>query len=185
MFETSIALQWDYDTMRLAAAREAVATLGLLQSSTEGRIYHFLDKRLTDHPTARCRAWRKHGEQMTAEQKKANGINPRTFYSRAAFAELTEAGRRRPLAAHDVTLLRAQFTLFRYSAVIDSRQVLEAYPNGLYEHETLNSECPACNQLDGLQTPADAITLFPPAGCICETANYRVKPQIDWLADID
>jgi hypothetical protein len=185
MFETSIALKWDYDMMRLAAAREAVLTLGLLVPSAEARIYHFLDEGLTDHPTARCRAWRKHGEQMTPEEKKAAGIQPRAFYSREAFVELTDTGRLRPMDAHDVTLLRAQFSVFRYSAAVKSREVLEAYPNSFYKHETLHSKCPACNRLDGRQAPADEIELFPPAECTCETANYSVTPHIDWLADID
>lgn len=185
MFETSAALKWDYDTMRLASAREAVLTLGLLMPIAEARIYHFLDEGLTDHPTARCRAWRKHGEQMTSEEKIAAGIQGQAFYSREAFAELTDAGRLRPMDAHDVTLLRAQFSVFRYLAVVKSRDVLKAHPNSFYKHETVRSKCLACNRIDGRQTSADEVELFPPEGCTCETANYSVSPQIDWLSDVD
>jgi hypothetical protein len=185
MFDVPTALRWDYNTMRLAAAREAVLSLGLLVLAAEVRIYGFLEEGNGNHPSARCTAWRKSGEQMSPADKKAAGIRANAFYSVEAYAELSEAGRGRPMDAHDKTLLRAQFTVFRYMAVINSREVVKSHPDSAYKHETLHMKCVACNAIDGLETPADEIALFPPDGCTCETANYSVSPHIDWLAGVD
>lgn len=184
MFDVPTALRWNYDTMRLAAAREAVLSLGLLVPAAEMRIYCMLEEGDGTHPTARCTAWRKQGEQLTAEEKKTAGIRMNAFYSHDAYADLSEAGRLRPMDAHDATLMRAVFTVFRYLAVTKNREVVEQHPSGAFAHETQHMKCEACNMIDGRRGPADEIELFPPAGCTCETANYIVKPDIDWLADL-
>jgi hypothetical protein len=186
MFLTKDALLFDFGTMRLAAAREAVSALGLLKPAAEAIICHCLDARLDDHPRARCLAYRKHGEQLSIDEKRSAGLRANAFFSWAAYDELTDAGRREPLKAHETTLLRAVFTMFRYGVVTRARaEIGRPEFDDKFKHETTHTLCPGCNEVDGIVARGDQVELFPPSGCTCLTANYILKPHIDRLAGID
>ena len=45
--------------------------------------------------------------------------------------------------------------------------------------------CPACAAMDGQKVDRQNIAVLPPHSCVCVTANYGFRVQIDWLADID
>lgn len=187
MFETKAALEFDFDTMRLAAAREAVLSLGLLNPASEMLIYKCLGERVDEHPRARCLDHRKQGVQLSIDEKRSAGLRANAFFSRAAYDELTDAGRRDPLKAHETTLLRAVFTMSRYGVVTSTRAAgLEpSVFHDEFKHSTSHMECQACNALDEVVTKGDQVALFPPIGCTCPTGQYILKAHIDWLADID
>ncbi len=177
------ALSLDPDTFRLAAAREAIGSLGLVVSEAEDIIWHMLDFRLTEHPKVRATAYRKDGEQLSDHEKRALGLRSNAFLSRRAFAEITEVGMKFPLAAHEKVLLRASFSLFRYRTIQDTRKG-NRLPD-TYKYYVLNMECPVCRDLDGKVTKGDDAYLFAVPGCQCETANYSLTNYVDWLAYID
>ncbi len=177
------ALSLDSNAFRLAAAREAIGSLGLIVAEAEDIIWHMLDFRLTDHPRIRATAYRKDGEQLSADEKRALGLRSNAFLSRRALAEITESGLACPLKAHEMVLLRASFSVLRYRTIQSVRSA-----GGLpdtYKYDVLNLSCPACGGLDGKITNGDDAYLFAPPRCICETANYGVILHVDWLADLD
>lgn len=96
MITTQQALGLDLNTMRLAVAREAINRLGLLKKEAETIIYHLLDGRFVEHPRALSSAYRKDGEQLTNDEKRALGLRSNAFFSRKAFEELTTKGKDAP-----------------------------------------------------------------------------------------
>jgi hypothetical protein len=175
-------------TIKDEAAREAVTTLGLLTSKAIPTIASLLANDLSEHPRAIATRYRKEGEQISDAEKKALGIRRNGFLSRAALAEIAPAGLTEPLAAHEITLLRATFTRLRYDRVAQGEAMrAQLGPSFIgYLHDTLHRECPACIRLDGLVTDAANAKIMPPSDCApgC-SANYGIGPKIDWLADID
>jgi hypothetical protein len=175
----------DLNTMRLAAAREAIQRLGLLKVAAESIIFHLNDGQMVEHPRALCTAYRKDGEQLSNEQKKALGLRSNAFLSLKAFDELTDNGRADPLKAHETVLLRATFTLKRYRSIWHARSMGLSSFRDEYKYDMTASDCPICKALDGTITKGDDALVFPPDGCVCDTANYTLQPYINWLADID
>ncbi|MCP3733218.1 hypothetical protein M9978_22700 [Sphingomonas sp. MG17] len=177
------ALALPPDAFRLAAAREAIASLGLVVSEAEGIIWHMLDFRLTDHPKARATAYRKNGEQLSAEEKRALGLRSNAYLSRRAFSEITSKGMASPLEAHEKVLLRASFSLFRY-LVIQNPSVIDGHEVN-YLFDVLNIACPVCKPLNGTTISGNDAPMFALPGCECETANFGYRAYVDWLANIE
>lgn len=176
------------ETMNNEAAREAVVTLKLVTPAAISTIAGLLQDDMRDHPRAIAAAYRKAGDQISDEEKRALGIRKNAFLSGQALAQLTVEGRLEPLIAHERTLLRATFTLIRSQRVAKEGelqlQLGEAFVG--FEHETLGRECPACNRLDGVVSSAADAHVLPPADCVAGcTANYGIRPKIDFLAGVD
>lgn len=170
------------------AAREAVEQLGLLTTCAIPTIARLLQEEMRDHPRTITLAYRKEGEQVADAEKKALGIRKSSFLSRAALAEMTAAGLKDPLTAHETTLLRATFTLNRHRCVAQDSKLKAQLGKRFagFEHEAVNGKCPACNRLQGLVTQAAEAAIMPPTDCISGcTANYSIRPKIDWFADLD
>lgn len=183
MLSATQALTLSYSAVRLAAAREAIARLGLLVPEAEGVIYHLLDEKFELPPRARCLAYRKEGEQLTPAEKKGLGLRSNALLSKHAWSDISHAGLGAPLLAHETVLLRATFTCLRYRTLV-SAQSLPAPFQCLFQYDMLQLDCPECRRLDGTITALNAVHLFPPADCVCETANYGLRPHVDWLAGV-
>jgi len=171
------------NAFRLAAAREAIAALGLVVPEAEGIIWHMLDFRLTDHPKARTTAYRKDGEQLSSDEKRALGLRSSVFLSQRAFTEISSKGMAAPLEAHEKTLLRASFSMLRYRATQNLPDI-QGYEIA-YKIEVVNTACSICKLLDGNIVSIDAAPMFAVPGCDCETANFGLRLYIDWLAGVD
>jgi len=154
-------------TIQHGAAREAVTTLGLLTPAASPTVASLLAGDLSEHPRATATRYRKEGEQISDAEKRALGIRKNGFLSKAAFAELTPAGLIAPLAAHEITLLRATFTVIRHRRVLQGEAMRAQLGHSFigYIHDTLHRECPACNRLDGLVTDEASAKIMPPADC--------------------
>jgi hypothetical protein len=96
------------------AVREAISALGLIASEAEDRMASLLRDQMDIHPGQIATSYRKDGEQVSKEEKKALGLRSNAFLSRQAFGDLTEDGRNESLTAHETVLLRATFTYNRY-----------------------------------------------------------------------
>jgi len=176
------ALSLDGATFRLAAAREAIVALNLINPEAEGIIWHMLDFRLTDHPKARTTAYRKDGEQLSADEKRALGLRSKAFLSRRALAEISPKGMVSPLEAHEKTLLRASFSLFRYRAIQNPPEI-DGFEIA-YKIDVLNMACPVCKTLDGKIVTGNDAPMFALPRCECETANFGLVAFVDWLSGI-
>ena len=172
--------------MRLAATREAIEHLGLLKPEAQDIIYHLTDDRFAEHhPRARCTAYRKDGEQLMKQELKALGLRSNAALSKKAFGELSEKGLAVPLEAHEKTLLRAVFVLFRWQAVKQGQASSSkiAKFRDEYKVSTAHRDCPACNAIDDKIFKGDDAPILPVEGCICDTANFTLRKHVDFLAN--
>lgn len=173
--------------IREEAAREAVQHFGLIDLCAVPIIAELLQDSFIDHPRALATAYRKRGDQISDAEKKALGIRKNGYLSRAAFAELTDLGRKLPLVAHERTLLRASFTLNRHRRVEAEADLKARFGHQFlgFKHDGLSRDCPACNRLNGMITSGTEAAIMPPSGCVqgC-VASYDLTPKIDWLAGV-
>ena len=95
---------------------------------------------------------RKQGKQLSAEEKKSLGIRANGFFSKRAFAELTEKGIKNPLHAHEITLSRAWWYASRARSV---RQAVEAECYEVTIWGARREECPVCARLHGKKVSAN------------------------------
>lgn len=169
------------DEMRSIAAREAVNHLGFLKPECESMIVEQLSGAGFDRPDAGTTSRRKLEPQLTKEEKKALGLRANAFMSKAALDDLTELGRARPLNAHEQTVLRATFTMFRHR---DVKQVMAANLgkvfSGKFQYDVLTKGCPVCDKLNGKKAKVEDVHILPPPGCTCETANYGLRTDVNW-----
>lgn len=173
----------DDHAMRLMAAREAVARLGLLKPVAEATIVTLLENRAGEHPRTTATAWRRAGEQLSDEEKRMLGIRPNAFFSRQALDELGEKGFADPLRAHETTLLRATFVMFRHRNAVSYRKVMKENPRvrmtvryDAFHHDS----CDVCKSLHDTPVGADW-GLFAPGACTCLTAPHGLRLDADWL----
>jgi len=127
-------------------AEEALRSLGYLRPKAIDTVVFLMGDDLVVHPRETATGYRKGGEQISDDEKKALGIRRNAFMSRRALGDLTDKGRTRPLDAHEVTTLRATFAMSR------SRKVAQANELGYDEFKvssSLDGRCAACDALEG------------------------------------
>ncbi|MEC3947581.1 hypothetical protein [Sphingobium sp. HWE2-09] len=173
--------------MLVIAIDSAVEALGLVKPHAAKTIAEMMTFDLVEHPCLTTTRYRKEGEQLTKEEKKALSLRSNAFLSRAAYDDLTEAGLMRPLEAHELVMLRAYFIMARYRTVRNTAKEMAEVSawKGDFKYDILNKECPVCWSLEGQHTKANDAYIMPPPGCVCETANYGFGVCVDWLADIE
>lgn len=163
-------------------AREAMQSLGDLLPTAEEKIAGWINDEMVVSPGQTVTAFRKTGEQLSDAEKKAAGIRRNAFMSRAAYAELTEKGRRKPLEAHEITLRRADFSMDR------ARNIARAQEVGCDQFEfsaAMDGVCKVCDGMDGTVTTGADAPIFPPTGCTCETGRYVLTAKIDFLYGLE
>ena len=159
--------------------REAIARLGLIEPGAFSALLPLVRYPLVCHPRQLALEHRKAGEQLSASEKKANGLRKSAFMSRAAWEQLTEEGRERPLVAHEVTLLRAIFSLARYcTQASDAASVRDAF-----RYDMLNiHSCRACARLAKLETISGAeVHILPPLDCEREACNISFRMYVNYI----
>jgi hypothetical protein len=171
--------------IKLEAAKEAVTTLGLLKPEAIELIASLM-LGFEESPRATATSYRKEGQQLAREHKKAAGIRANAFMSDRAFNDLTEKGKNSPLAAHETTLLRAMFTELRFGR-LTSRNITQDIVSHLdgFKYDTLNPDCPFCSRMEGTVVQAEEVAILPAPDCVCETANYSISPHFDWFKGIE
>ena len=132
------------------ALEEAMQSLGYLKLDAFASMLKLL-RSGKGHPARQLATeHRRQGEQLSAEEKKSLGI--RGFFSKRAFAELTEKGIKNPSHAHYLTLWRARMYASRARSV---RLANEAECYGFTIRGGLREECPVCARLDGKKVSAN------------------------------
>ncbi|WP_395642772.1 hypothetical protein [Rudaea sp.] len=170
------------DTFDALAVREAVLTLGYLIPSAEASIVALLQVAPVEHPRAVCTRYRKTGEQLSRDEKRALGLRSNAFLSRQAFNELTPRGRSVPLQAHEVTLLRAEFTRGR-RRVISTNIPADVRGFEYFKHDPSNGKCPACQRLKAMgRVQASQVQIMPPVDCAMDACNLCVSFRVDFMA---
>ena len=164
------------------AALEAIDSLGYLLPSALPSVLALLQDAMFEHPKKACARYRGIGEQLSRDEKRVAGVRANALLSRQAFGELTARGKTVPLRAHELTLLRAEFTLCRKSAITRAEHP-EFGPHTKFSHVQLSGGCRGCARLKGFgRVPAEHVQVMPPIDCETETCNLMVDVHMDWLA---
>lgn len=173
----------DAATIRVQATHEALARLGLLKPLAAPTIVALLENLAGEHPRTACTAYRKTGEQISAEEKRRLAIRANAFLSKKALSELSDKGLVDPLRAHELTLLRASFVLSRHRNALSYARVMADHPEvrmvvryDAFHHDS----CDACKNLHDTPVGPDW-SLLAPEGCACLTAPYALRLDADWL----
>jgi hypothetical protein len=170
------------DSFDARATLEAIDSLGYLLPSALPSILALMQDAMIDHPKKICTRYRGTGPQLSRDEKRVVGVRANAFLSRQAFDELTERGKTIPLQAHELTLLRAEFTRCRKS-LISQAEHPEFGPQARFTHVQFNAGCRGCARLKGFgRVPAEYVQIMPPIDCETETCNLMVDVHMDWLA---
>ena len=176
----------DQQSIRMGAAQEAVEHLGLLKPGAAATIKDLLCDFHGEHPRSVCTTYRKMGGQLSDDEKRAIGIRANAFLSRAALAEISEKGMLDPIRAHEITLLRASFVIFRHRNAQSYARMMANHPDYPIEiqYDVFHPDaCTVCSGLDRTPVPADW-GLFAPTGCTCLTAPYGLRSEVDFNAPL-
>lgn len=165
----------DYDI-----ALEAVRRLGLLKDDAAMTIAGMLKYTVSEHPRAVCTRYRKLGQQVSNEVKKELGIRTNGFMSVPAYDELSEAGKKRSIEAHEMTLLRATF---HRSKVQMFGQAIDAGFDKVRFSPSHLDECEFCRQNNNQILYISEIPELPIAACSREACSAFISPYRDYLRE--
>jgi hypothetical protein len=176
----------DKKTLRRRAAEEAVAYLGLLRPEATETVFRLLDNPDGSNPRAICTIYRKKGEQLHEGEKKVAGLRKKAFMSREALAEITAKGMQDPLRAHELTVLRGSFAIFRHRHALSAEHMMQKHPNLPIEvqYDVFHPDsCDVCNALHGKPVGPNW-GLFAPDRCTCITAPYGLHIHVDFIGEV-
>ncbi len=176
----------DEKMLRSRAAEEAVEYLGLLKAEAVETVFGLLNNPDGSHPRAICTAYRKKGDQLHAGEMKLAGIRKNAFMSRKALAEISAKGMQDPLRAHELTVLRGSFAIFRLRNALSAEHLMQKHPNFPIEvrYDVVHPDsCDVCNALHGKPVGPDW-GLFAPDGCTCITAPHGLHIHVDWGGEV-
>ena len=159
-------------------ALEAVHQLGLVNDSAALAIAEMIDSATTEHTRAITTRYRKSGPQVTNEVKKQLGIRANSFLSIAAYAELSELGRKRALDAHEITLRRAAFHKAKARTL---GQCIEYGFDKVRFRPSHRDECEFCRENDNVILYVSEISELPISKCSREACSAFISPYQDYL----
>ena len=173
----------DEKMLRHRAAEEAVAHLGLLKAEAVATVFGLLDNPDGSHPRAICTAYRKKGEQLHEGEKKVAGLRKKAFMSREALAEITAKGMQDPLRAHELTVLRGSFAIFRHRNALSAEHMMQEHPNLPIEvqYDVFHPDsCDVCHALNRKPVGPN----WGLDGCTCITAPYGLHILADFIGEL-
>ncbi len=161
----------DDESIKIQCAREAIAALGLLLPEAAPKIAALMDFHDGRSLVQIATAYRKAGAQIPDAAKKSIGIRKNAFMSIEALTDLDERGLIRPLAAHELTLLRAMFSYIRYKKF----KYYSSYKNTIIRYDCLNiTSCAGCRRIAETEIDPSSFSELPPTDCETETCNTGI-----------
>lgn len=159
------------------SACEAINSLGYVNGSAVEWLVSSIPQCAYQGAAALATKFRKQGNQLSADDKKALGIRANGFFSDEALGHLTEQGRGIAIKAHEITLLRAHFTHLRFRRLAEYRsiEVQSVVWDGFFR-----SECSACAMLHGKVIPISEADPSPPLGCAKDGCAISFLAKIDY-----
>ena len=106
--------------------------------------------------------------------------------SKKALSEISDKGAEDPTRAHETTLLRASFVMFRYRNALSISKMMEDHPQYpvQIQYDIFHPDaCETCKALNEKSVPANW-GLFAPCKCVCVTAPYGLRSVVDWFAGV-
>ena len=176
----------EIDAMREKAAIEAVHRLALLKPQAVPTLIMLMANSQGEHPRTSCSAFRKQGTQLSDDEKRTLKIRVNASMSRCALGEISTLGMADPIRAHELSLLRASFAIFRHRNAKSTAQMMLDHPDHPIEitYEIFHPDaCDDCNARHGSPVPHDW-GLFAPDDCTCITAPYGLHVTVDFFASL-
>ena len=160
--------------------QEAISSLGYIKPEYDTALAIMLESNEGQHPKAIALAYRKIGEQISRDEKRALGLRSNVLFSREALDSLTAAGLLKLRDAHVTTLLCASLSFFRSRMIDDCRKA------NINQFKIIAAfkDCPGCNELGGQIIGANHAAMLRPKNCIREACALSIMPWIDHLASI-
>lgn len=173
----------NFGTLRRQAAQESIESLKLLNLGAVDTVFRLLEDAQHTNPKAIYTAYRKQGNQISDLDKKTLGIRKNGFMTYEALADISGDGMHDVIRAHELTVLRASFVLFRYRNAISAERMMKEHCEIPIEvqYDVFHPEsCDVCNALHHTPVGSDW-GLFPPTGCTCVTAPYGLHVHVDFI----
>lgn len=167
-----------------ASIKEALGALGLLNQSAQSTLLLLIPECLSGaHPRAVATRFRKcETATLSSEGKSAMGVRRNAALSEAALAELSIAGLKEPLTAHEITLLRAVLTVMRSDVVAQAKA---CNAQGLKYRGWFYAECPGCSRLNGTIAAVDRVVSYPPNDCARRACGIGLTICFDRLHGLE
>ena len=165
----------------LPFAEEAVKALGYIEPSHIRTLALLQSLCVTHHPREVGTKYRKRGEQLSREEKKALGLRSNTFYSREAFDALTDKGKKSPILAYENTLLRGSFSYFRSTSIGSSVGVKHAH----LKYSRMFADCDTCAKLKPTIIQPKQADWRPPSSCERDACGIMLRLEIDFIAALE
>jgi len=165
----------------LPYAEESIDSLGYIRKEYKMILAALLSLCESHHPREVATKYRKRGEQISVENKRALGLRANAFFSVDAYNALTEKGLRQPIDAFELTLSRAILSFFRARSI--SNTISLGYDQVKYDGPF--PDCPGCARLNKLIVHVDNASSTPPTDCSRGSCALSLQLHIDFCADLD
>jgi hypothetical protein len=164
----------------LPHVQEAILSLGYIKPEYDTALAIMLESNEGQHPKTIALAYRKIGEQISRDEKRALGLRSNACFSREALESLTPAGFLKLRDSHVTTLLRAALSYFRSRMIDDCRKV------NIYQFKVFAAfkDCPGCMKLGGQIIGSNHAAMLRPNSCAREACALSIMPWVDHLAGI-
>lgn len=172
-------VSFDRKNISADAVKEAIDYLGLLKPTSSNVLLDLIPLCRIKGLKAVTTDFRKDGEQISKDEKKAIGVRSNGFFSRIAFEQLTEAGKSRAIEAHFLTLWRADATIHRASEIITATKDEHGYLKVIGEHA---NGCEVCRKHQQSKLSPFETSPFPPPQCAHDACCMQYIASIDWAA---
>jgi hypothetical protein len=164
----------------LPSVQDAIRELGYIKPEFDKPIAAVMEANEGQHPRAISLVYRKIGDQLTADEKRANGLRSNAFLSRESFESLTEKGICRIKEAHMLTMLHAGFAYFRHRAIEGAAK------HGIYQFKVFGAfkDCAGCREMSGSIVGANHAAMLRPHTCAREVCALSIFPYKNFLEGI-
>lgn len=158
------------------SAREAVRSLGYLKASFLPTLLPLIDLCGGHHPRQVATTYRKMGDQISKEEKRALGMRANAFMSRDMLDALTDRGRANAVEALTSTLTRAFFTRSRLASL----RLGEDIPYSSWHYAAMFSGCEGCQRLNKVLAVREPNSALPPVDCFRDGCAIMIRLDIDF-----
>ena len=155
--------------------QKSMSSLGLISPSEEEWVLDLFCANQSVRPEGVALISRKSPDQMSIDEKRAIGINPKAFMSHSYYAKLSEKGKASPLDALDATLSLCSFLAYHARDIENMKRAGCTHATAAFGFP---DECKACKKIIGKKFRIDDIPQIPLPGCEMKACAISFSPVI-------
>lgn len=155
----------------------AIEALGLINPAEEEWVLDLFHANQFGRSEGVSLVTRKSPDQMTTDEKRAIGLNPKAFMSHSYYSKLSDKGRENPLGALEHTLRMATFLESNRSRLEAAKRIgcTHVQANALF-----SENCGGCRKIKGKRFKIDDVPEIPINGCEEDVCSVRFDPIIKY-----